>query len=207
MKRIIDDKNPLLVESADIADRSINRCDAIISDLLDFTRICPLEMASLPIDRWLGVMLDEYPLPEGISLRRDLASAVDVWIDSESLRRSFLNLLDNACQAMIGDAHSAEQAASAPAGGHVLTVASRVSHDRIEVTISDTGPGIPDTIRDNIFEPLYSTKNFGVGLGLSIVMQIAEQHGGGVECSESKKAGVVFTLWLPIDSDALRRVS
>lgn len=143
MKRIIDDKNPLLVESADIADRSINRCDAIISDLLDFTRICPLEMASLPIDRWLGVMLDEYPLPEGISLRRDLASAVDVWIDSESLRRSFLNLLDNACQAMIGDAHSAEQAASAPAGGHVLTVASRVSHDRIEVMISDTGPGIP----------------------------------------------------------------
>ena len=108
---------------------------------------------------------------------------------------------------MIGDANSPEQAAAAPAGGHVLTVASRVSNDRLEVVVGDTGPGIPDTIRDNIFEPLYSTKNFGVGLGLPIVNQIAKQHGGGLEVSQSKGAGAEFTLWLPINTPEPRELS
>ena len=77
----------------------------------------------------------------------------------------------------------------------MLTVASRMGNRRFEVVIGDTGPGIPPNISGDIFEPLFSTKNFGVGLGLPIVLQIAKQHGGGVAVScASCGGGGAFTL-------------
>ena len=204
MKRVTDDDNPLLLESADIADRSINRCDAIITDLLDYTRLHPLNLTPIWVDQWLDGLLDDYRVPEGIELRRDFASEVEIHFDSELVRRILLNLLDNAAQAMIGD----EPASGAPGGGHVLTVASRMGNGRLEMSVGDTGPGIPSDIRGDIFEPLFSTKHFGVGLGLPIVMQIAKQHGGGVEVSQAAGGvGAEFTLWLPMTAPELREVS
>ena len=204
MKRINDDDDPLLVESAAIADRSIDRCDAIITDLLDFTRLRPLRLTPIRLDQWLDGLLDEYRLPEGIELRREFASGVEVHFDPERVRRILLNLLDNATQAMTGD----ERASRAAAGGHVLTVASRVGNSRFEVVVGDTGPGIPSEISGDIFEPLFSTKNFGVGLGLPIVLQIAKQHGGGVEVSRAPAGGgAEFSLWLPTEAPELREAS
>ena len=195
---------PLLVESAGIADRSIDRCDAIITDLLDFTRLHPLRLTPIWLDQWLDGLLDEYRLPEGIELRREFASGVEVHFDPERVRRILLNLLDNATQAMTGD----ERASRAAAGGHVLTVASRVGNSRFEVVVGDTGPGIPPDISGDIFEPLFSTKNFGVGLGLPIVLQIAKQHGGGVEVSRAPAGGgAEFILWLPTEAPELREAS
>ena len=203
MKRINHD-DPLLVESAGIADRSIDRCDAIITDLLDFTRLRSLRLTPIWLDQWLDGLLDEYRLPEGIELRREFASGVEVHFDPERVRRILLNLLDNATQAMTGD----ERASRAAAGGHVLTVASRMGIRRFEVVVGDTGPGIPPEISGDIFEPLFSTKNFGVGLGLPIVLQIAKQHGGGVEVSRAPAGGgAEFTLWLPTEAPELREAS
>ena len=63
---------------------------------------------------------------------------------------------------------------------------------------TDNGPGIPKDKLDRIFEPLFSTKNFGVGLGLPVVRQIMEQHGGRIEAETMLGGGSTFTLWLPL---------
>jgi signal transduction histidine kinase len=79
-----------------------------------------------------------------------------------------------------------------------LTIESRVDQDRVEVIIADNGEGIPQANLDKIYEPLYSTKSFGVGLGLPIVKGIMEQHLGGIDIDSQVGIGTKVTLWLPI---------
>lgn len=82
---------------------------------------------------------------------------------------------------------------------NILTVSIRPAGERIGISFRDTGPGIPEDLRDKIFEPLYSTKAFGVGLGLCIVKQIMEGHGGEVEIISPDGQGTEIILWLPGD--------
>ncbi len=74
---------------------------------------------------------------------------------------------------------------------------SRVHHSRVEVVIADNGEGIPPADLEKIYEPLYSTKSFGVGLGLPIVKGIMEQHLGGIDIDSQVGIGTKVTLWLP----------
>jgi signal transduction histidine kinase len=71
---------------------------------------------------------------------------------------------------------------------------------RLEIRVSDTGPGIPKDVRARVFEPLFSTKRYGVGLGLPIVKNIVEQHGGGIEIESQAGQGTTVILWLPVRS-------
>jgi signal transduction histidine kinase len=83
-----------------------------------------------------------------------------------------------------------------PAAGE-LTIASRVTGQRVEIEVGDTGPGISSDVLPQVFEPLFSTKQFGTGLGLSIARRIMEQHGGGLEIDSKEGQGTWVTLWLP----------
>ncbi len=74
---------------------------------------------------------------------------------------------------------------------------SRVHQNRVEVVIADNGEGIPQADLEKIYEPLYSTKSFGVGLGLPIVKGIMEQHLGGIDIDSQVGIGTKVTLWLP----------
>ena len=176
-----------------LAERNIVRCDNIISKLLGYTRDRVLQRSPTHIDAWLSRVLDEQSIPEGITCVRELnANAkdeVNVWIDSENLRRAIINVVDNALDAM--------REVEPVNDGHRLTVSTQIVGDQLEIQISDTGCGIPDENMDTIFEPLFSTKSFGIGLGLSIVKGIMEQHDGGVEISSRTGVGTTVVLWLP----------
>ncbi len=186
---------PLLQRSVAVIDRSITRCDNIIGDLLDYSRVRPLERSPTEIDDWLSQLLDEHALPEGILLLRELDSGAEVEIDRDRLPRAMTNLIDNACQAMINGA------ANLNGTRHkVLTVVARQAAGRLEIEVSDQGLGIPREDLERIFEPLYSTKSFGVGLGLPLVKRVAEQHGGGIEVRSEPGQGASFTLWLPLET-------
>ena len=82
-----------------------------------------------------------------------------------------------------------------------LKVKTDRNKNRIEVSITDTGSGVSEDILNKIFEPLFSTKGFGVGLGLPTVKQIMEQHGGGIEIESEVGKGTCVTLWLPARLD------
>ena len=113
-------------------------------------------------------------------------------LDKDRFRRAIINVFDNACQAMIG-----EGTEDAGTNDLALTVRTQKHDDRVEVIFEDTGPGISPDVYENIFEPLFSTKGFGVGLGLPVVKQIMEQHGGGIEIESEKGRGTRVCLWLP----------
>ncbi|MFC1976554.1 sensor histidine kinase, partial [Chloroflexota bacterium] len=103
-----------------------------------------------------------------------------------------INLFDNACQAMQGESNSDEQE-------QTLSVHSSIVGERLKLLITDTGPGIPPNVLSRIFEPLYSTKGFGVGLGLPVVKEIVKQHGGKIEIGSEIGVGTQAVVWLSLD--------
>lgn len=196
MEQKIPREDPRLAKTFERINRNVIRCDNIIDELLDFTRMRELTLQRLPLDECLDSVLAEQPAPPGISVdKRYNMSGVTVAADPDKLRRVVINLFENACQAM---APNGEAEGVVNGRKHQLTISTRRRGDRAEIVFEDTGPGISDKALDRIFEPLFSTKNFGVGLGLPIVLQIMEQHGGGVEAANGEKGGARFVLWLPL---------
>ena len=105
-----------------------------------------------------------------------------------------INLVDNACKAMAENAGQSDVTQTAK-----LKISTRAIDDRIEVEVADNGPGIPEDVLPHIFEPLYSTRGFGVGLGLPTVRQLLEQHGGDVKVETVVGKGTSMLLWFPIN--------
>jgi signal transduction histidine kinase len=173
-------------------ERNITRCDNIIAEFLDFTRTPALKLQPVCLDKWLKQVLDKQALPESINLSLDLNVELEVPLDPERFRQVIVNLFDNACQAM--------QEKTNPDGQeHILHVQSSIVGERLKLSITDTGPGIPPDVLTYIFEPLYSTKGFGVGLGLSIVKEIVRQHDGEIEVNSKVGLGTQVVVWLPLD--------
>ncbi len=139
----------------------------------------------------------------GLSARRLKAkerdAGVEVDIDPERLRRAVINPIDNACQAVTDGAAD---------GGRErgIAVETRAADGHVELAVADTGSGIPADVLPKVFEPLFSTKGFGVGLGLPMVKQIVEQHRGGIEISSEEGRGTRVVLWLPTEASGQRQV-
>jgi PAS domain S-box-containing protein len=189
----LNGESPRVKRALERIDRSVIRCDRIIDELLDFTRIRDLEPVATAIDVWLGDLLDEQLLPKGVGLCREFgAPEAILTVDRDRFCRAVINVFENACQAITGKGDERTDL-----GKGVLTIKTRQSQRRVEVIFEDNGPGIAPDVLPRIFEPLYSTKGFGVGLGLPVVKQIMEQHGGGIEIETEEGRGTRVCLWLP----------
>ena len=107
-------------------------------------------------------------------------------MDREQMKQAILNLLLNAVQAM-------------PKGGHLALKGHIPEEDRwVQLSIQDSGVGIPGEDIDKLFDPFFSTKEGGMGLGLSIAHRIIDQHDGKIEVESAPGKGTLFTVWLPI---------
>ncbi len=180
---------PLVDRALARAERNIIRCDQIIEELLDYTRTKKPEPKLTDIDPWLGKVLDEQNIPEHIELIRNFNAGVEINVDREQLRRCLINLLTNAFQAMLEP-----QASQAR-----LTVETLREEGRLAIHVRDTGRGISADKMERIFEPLYTTKGFGIGLGLPVVEQLMKQLDGGVTIKSRLDQGTTASLWLPLD--------
>jgi PAS domain S-box-containing protein len=126
---------------------------------------------------------------QGINVQWDLEPVLPmVMADPEAIRRALANLIDNAAEAMQGSLL------------RVLGIHSSVTEDgaAVEVTVSDTGHGLTDEIRERLFLPFYSTKHRGTGLGLSIAAKIVQEHGGSLRAESNSPKGARFLLRLPL---------
>jgi signal transduction histidine kinase len=171
-------------------ERSIERCDRIISDLLEYTRHRELNRTSVPFDRWLSDVVGEQSIAEPVKVATELrAGDVAVPIDSDRVRRVVINLIENAAQALGETPADREKR---------ITVRTATRDGEVVLAIEDTGPGISPENLARIFEPLFSTKSFGTGLGLPTVKQIVNQHDGTINVDSEVGQGTIVTVRLPL---------
>ncbi len=120
---------------------------------------------------------------QAVDVELDIPPHTLLWADREMIRRAVLNLMLNALDVM-------------PQGGDLVVTACE-GFEGFELEIADSGPGIRDEDEGRLFEPFFSTKETGTGLGLSVVAHVAEAHGGSVIAENCPEGGAAFTLRLP----------
>ena len=176
----------------DRIDRNVERCGAVISDLLEFSAKRDVRRKPVWIDAWLKEILSHIRLPTEIVLEQELHANDEVAIDSDRLRQAINNVVQNAVQALSSSGPNSRREYPKR-----IAVRAESVDTHVRVSISDTGPGIPSDVLPHIFEPLFTTKSFGVGLGLSIARQIVEQHHGRIDVMTSAHNGTTVTLQIP----------
>ncbi|MCL4458176.1 MAG: DUF3365 domain-containing protein [Nitrospirae bacterium] len=173
----------------EVINSGLDRIQNIVKHLLDVSKNSPLNIASSSIDRIIEnvLALTEYIISKkGIKIVKNLSCDVpELMVDSNKLEQVFLNLIINAAQAMDGEG--------------VLTIGSFYEAGMCNVSVTDTGKGIPYEIVGKIFDPFFTTKGVGEGTGLGLTMSkaIVEQHGGEIAVETSDK-GTTFTVILPL---------
>ncbi len=178
-------KEPRVTEFLGIIDDEINSSEKIISDLLGFSRVGKPSVSPARIEKVIENALSRMPLPENIELIKKLDGDLpEVEIDTDQIRQVLVNILMNAVQAM-------------PDGGK-LAIGARVEDKFLDVVISDTGYGIPEEAVGKIFDPLFTTKAKGIGLGLAVCRSIIERHEGSIEVKSETGKGTTFTIKLPL---------
>jgi signal transduction histidine kinase len=177
-----------LEQYLDVAKGEINRLDYIITQFLQAIRPVPprLKPDSLNdvVEKTLELLRPELVnrgLTVTTKLARRLAAAP---IDSMQLQQVLVNLIKNAMQAMTK--------------GGTLTLQTGENDDGVWVSVADTGGGIPQEQINRIFEPFYTTKKKGSGLGLMIVQRIVRTHNGRIELESHVGRGTTFRIWLPL---------
>jgi two-component system sporulation sensor kinase A len=176
-------------EMVEILEQETAFANAIINDLLDFAVKRPLEKKRKNINNIINRSLKKANMAENVKIERDFALRPIANVDEEQLERVFLNLIKNAAQAM-------------PEGGR-LTVGTSVTADRVEVVVRDTGTGIAKENMSKIFQPLFTTKAKGIGMGLAICKRIVEEHSGTIDAESEVGKGTVFLIKLPKNVEAL----
>ena len=165
----------------------VRRIETLMRDFLDFAQPRPLVRSSFPlrnvIERVAAIAAPELSR-RGITLHIDDGSGgARISGDPDQLHQACLNLVLNAMDAM-------------PSGG-AIHASLAVNSDTVSLTIRDEGPGVPDAIRQEVFNPFFTTKAKGTGLGLAKVQSVAEAHGGTIACECAPGHGAAFTLALP----------
>ena len=171
---------------AQIVLKEAERLNGIIRDFLEYARPVPISRAPVNVAEILDevlLLLEHRAAPGTLKIVREFAPSL-VWsVDRQQFRQAVWNLALNALQAM-------------PDGGELRVSIARVS-EQLLLRIADTGEGIPVSDLGHIFEPFFSTKPGGSGLGLALVHRVVQDHGGEIDVQSRPGVGTAFTLTLP----------
>ncbi len=194
---------PLAAELAGYISSEVNRLNALVARFLDFARPQRLELRPVRItqvmERALEAVEHQFPAAR-VKVERDYPTAIpNIIADHQLCEQIFVNLILNAFQAMAELPATRERILR-------LSVASE-SLDGvpgIAVVVADTGPGVPPEIREQIFNPFFTSKKDGVGLGLAIVAKFVDDLRGSIRLESGSGPGARFRLFLPANSDSLK---
>jgi two-component system nitrogen regulation sensor histidine kinase NtrY len=197
--RLDKDDDRVLKEGTDSIVREVDAMRHLVDEFSQFARLPALKPVPGDINKAVqeAVALFRIDGEPGGGVQVSLAENLPrVSFDDEQIRRVIINLLDNAIRA-VWDRGEA---------GVVLVSTSTMEEGMVAVSVSDNGSGIPADLADRIFDPYFSTREEGTGLGLAIAQRIVEEHGGRLDCSQSRLGGAMFTLQIPVDIDPMRRI-
>lgn len=184
-------EDPSMIEFLDLAEVEIANSTRIIGDLLEFTRVKKIIVHPTNINNLLDSMKKILEIPENIKLIKDYARDLpDIRIDFQRIRQVFVNIAMNAIEAM-------------PDGGElrITTIFENNpgnSNSHILISFQDTGVGMSEEVARKSFDPLFTTKNKGTGLGLAVSLEIVEAHGGKITIEGEPQKGCTFIVKLPL---------
>jgi len=202
LSTLLADADEPVREYLEIIGMEIEGSRRVLSDFIDFFRATPPRAKEVPVDELISQSLAVCDLPGNVTVSVEIPEALPVRVDPSQMRQVFRNLITNAVQAM-------------PEGGTLRIGARRVPGTQaqetgpgesdleatgsVAISVADSGPGIPPEHLEKVFQPLFSTKARGIGLGLSICKSVTESNGGGIELESEPGKGTCFTVKLPVD--------
>jgi signal transduction histidine kinase len=188
LKLVQPDANMEVKEYLDRIEKEIRTSEKIITDLLDFARNSSGERESVSVPELVRLTLERFPVPQPISTVLELpADLPKVYVDPRQMEQVLGNLIVNACQAM-GE-------------GGKLTISAKRQKELVAIAVIDTGAGITPENMQKLFEPLFTTKPKGIGLGLAVSRKLAEANEGRIEVQSELGKGSTFTLYVPVHRD------
>ena len=196
LNRKVAASEPLVAELAGYISSEVNRLNALVVRFLDFARPSKLELRPERIteivDRALEAATASIP-NAGVKIERQYAPNLpEIPADPQLCEQVFVNLITNALQAMQAEEAAEEKTLR-------LSIARETSNGEagVGVIVEDTGPGVPPELREQIFNPFFTSKKDGVGLGLSIVAKIMDDHRGTIRLEDNTPSGARFHLFFP----------
>jgi signal transduction histidine kinase len=188
LKAILADADPTTKEYLDIISAEITGTERIVSELLDSVRTRPPRIEMADVAYLIRQALKRCTIPEQVHVKIDTPTGLPpIQVDPQQIQQVFRNLFTNGIDAM-------------PDGGH-LTVGATVDNPSgmVRVTVRDTGSGIKPEQMEKLFQPLFTTKARGTGLGLVVVKNLIKANGGEVEVQSQPGMGTTFTVTLPVE--------
>ena len=175
-----------LQESIQVIEEQAAYMDKIVSDLQAFVQPIRIDKKPIYLQELIDNVLGTISIPPNISIKAQSQRTLpQVKADPNLLKRVLINLTTNAVQAM-------------PNGGE-LTINSQVNSKQVCISVGDTGVGIVDSIKSQIFTPLFTTKPRGQGFGLAVCKRVIEAHGGNITFKSTAGKGTQFTIQFPIN--------
>jgi PAS domain S-box-containing protein len=175
---------PKALEFLGLIDEEVDRANKVITDLLSFSRVAKPTVSPVKVESIIRDALGHVAVPENATVVTDVSPELPmVMVDAGQIQQVFVNVILNALEAM-------------PEGGR-LEIRANSKDDFVTVECTDTGSGIPEAVVGKIFEPLFTTKAKGIGLGLAMSKNIMERHGGDIGVQSKDGEGTTFTISLP----------
>jgi signal transduction histidine kinase len=173
-----------------IIDSEVRKSQKIVSDLLSFSRVQKtqnIQREDVLVTSLVHRALTEQPAPTTIEVSTEFSQNLPpVYVDPQQIQQVLANLVSNAYQAM-------------PDGGKLI-IKTEVERDQVALSVIDNGTGISPENIDKLFEPLFTTKPKGIGLGLAVSKDLVEANGGSIEVKSDDGGGCTFTVWLPVNA-------
>jgi PAS domain S-box-containing protein len=186
LKSVLTDADDITREYLDIIQSEIMDADRIVEDLLDSVRVKPPHPETVSLAPLLEQSLAKCAIPESVTVRLEIPEEIPpLWVDAMQMMQVFRNLISNGVEAM-------------PGGGVlVVRAVTDKGEKRVTIHVTDSGSGMTPEHREKLFQPLYTTKARGIGLGLSVVKNLAEANGGRVEVESEPGLGSTFSVSMP----------
>ena len=176
---------PTATEMLDIIDKDVEYSNKIVNDLLEYSRAITLELTENNPKSILKDALALVTIPANVQILDLTEDELKIKVDADKMKRAFVNIIKNSFDAM-------------PEGGK-LTIKSKKTRDKVEISFTDTGAGIPKETLERLFIQLFTTKARGMGFGLAICKRIIEAHDGKISVESTLGKGTTFTLIIPIE--------
>jgi signal transduction histidine kinase len=184
-KKFASKKDKNILKYMDILKREVSIVDAIIDDIMGFAKTRPPKVETVDVNEVVENAITLLNIPSLVSVEKDFGDLPEIKGDSNQLMHAMVNIANNAIVAMNGNG--------------TLSFRTRKEGESVRIDIGDTGPGIPPDQRDLIFEPLYSSKPKGTGLGLPISKMMVENQEGSIDFTSELGEGTVFRIYLPLN--------